>query len=129
MKTFLPIGSVVQLHEAEKSLMIIGTLQTTDDGREFDYIACVFPEGYIDEDTFFLFNNEDIETVHFVGHVNAESQAYNMMIGSDEFKELVEEAIKEDTDESDENSEEESITAEEEAESEPAQLGEDDIIQ
>lgn len=95
MKTFLPIGSVVQLHEAEKSLMIIGTLQTTEDGTEYDYIACVFPEGYIDEDTFFLFNNEDIETVHFMGYVNTESQAYNMMIGSDEFREIMEMAAEE----------------------------------
>lgn len=34
MKTFLPIGTVVQLQEAEKSLMIIGTMQATEDGTE-----------------------------------------------------------------------------------------------
>lgn len=102
MKTILPIGSVVQLKEAKKSLMIIGSLQTTDDGKEYDYIGCVFPEGYIDEDTFFLFNNEDIETVHFVGYMNSESQAYNMMLGSDEFREIVEAAKKDSEDVQDE---------------------------
>lgn len=103
MKTILPIGSVVQLHDAEKSLMIIGALQTAEDGTEYDYIACVFPEGYLDEDTFFLFNNEDIETVHFMGYVNAESQAYNTMIGSDEFRKIIELAAEDAAEDSEED--------------------------
>ena len=92
MKTIFPIGTVAQLKEAEKSLMIIGSLQATEDGTEYDYIGVPFPEGFIDDETFFLFNNEDIEKVHFVGCINAESQAYNMMIGSDEFRQMVEAA-------------------------------------
>lgn len=116
MKTFLPIGTVVQLQEAEKSLMIIGTMQATEDGTEYDYIGCVFPEGYIDDETFFLFNTEDIEKVHFVGCVNAESQAYNLMIGSDEFRQIIEAAqnAEEDEDEDEEVSEESSEEATEE---------------
>ncbi|MBQ2903317.1 MAG: DUF4176 domain-containing protein [Clostridia bacterium] len=99
MKTIFPIGTVAQLNGAEKSLMIIGSLQATEDGTEYDYIGVPFPEGFIDDETFFLFNNEDIEKVHFVGCVNAESQAYNMMIGSDEFRQMVEAAQAEDEDE------------------------------
>lgn len=102
MKTILPIGTVVQLQEAEKSLMIIGSLQATEDGTEYDYIGVPFPEGFIDEDTFFLFNSDDIEKVHFVGCVNAESQAYNLMIGSDEFRQIVEAAAKQQEAEADE---------------------------
>lgn len=86
MKNYLPIGSVVLLKEAKKSLMIVGTEQIDEDGNEFDYISCVFPEGYIDADTFFLFNNEDIEDVKFVGYINAESQTYMQMRKNEEYK-------------------------------------------
>lgn len=76
MKTLLPIGSVVRLQEGEKSLLIIGILQLDDEGNEYDYIACLYPEGYIDADTFFLFNTEDIADVRFVGLVDAEMQLH-----------------------------------------------------
>ena len=106
MKTILPIGTVAQLQGAEKSLMIIGSLTTAADGTEYDYIGVPFPEGFIDDETFFLFNNDDIEKVHFVGCVNAESQAYNMMIGSDEFRQMVEAAAQADEEAEDEDAEE-----------------------
>ena len=84
MKQLLPIGSVVLLQEATKSLMIIGTMQVDEDGNKYDYIACVFPEGYLDEETFFMFNHEDIETVQFIGYINAESQAYIQLLKNQE---------------------------------------------
>lgn len=76
MKNLLPLGSVVLLKEATKSLIIIGTMQADDEGNRYDYISCVFPEGYINAETFFLFNHEDIAEVKFVGCINAESQTY-----------------------------------------------------
>ncbi len=77
MKKLLPIGSVVKLEGGTKSLMIIG-LYTLDkeENKEYDYMGCPFPEGYIDSDTFFLFNHEDVVKVEFVGLINAETQAY-----------------------------------------------------
>lgn len=87
MKELLPIGSVVKLKEATKSLMIIGTTQRDNEGTKYDYISCIFPEGYIDENTFFLFNHEDIETVNFIGYINAESQAYIQMLRNAEILE------------------------------------------
>lgn len=42
----LPIGSVVQLREAEKPVMIFGVYQQrVTDGRNFDYIGEAYPEG------------------------------------------------------------------------------------
>lgn len=76
MKNLLPIGSVVRVVEGTKYLMIIGILQEDDEGNRYDYISCVFPEGYIDAETFFLFNHEDIAEVEFVGCINAETQVY-----------------------------------------------------
>ncbi len=87
MKELLPIGSVVMLKEATKSLMIVGVMQKDDDGREYDYISVVFPEGYINSETFFLFNHEDIVDVRFVGCINAESQTYMQLLKNMELKE------------------------------------------
>ena len=76
MKDLLPIGSVVMLKEATKALMIVGTMQQDEAGNKYDYISVIFPEGYINSETFFLFNNEDIVDVKFIGYINAESQTY-----------------------------------------------------
>lgn len=84
MKDLLPIGSVVMLKEATKSLMIVGTMQQDEEGHEYDYIAVVFPEGYINAETFFLFDNEDIVDVKFVGYINAESQVYAQILRNNE---------------------------------------------
>ena len=81
MKNLLPMGSVVTLEGAEKTLMIVGALvenETTN--KVYDYIAVPFPEGFIDSETMFLFSHEDISKVHYVGYVSAASQAYRAMI-------------------------------------------------
>lgn len=91
MKDLLPIGSVVLLQEATKSLMIVGIMQIDDEGITYDYISCPFPEGYVNEETFFLFNHEDIAEVYFVGCINAESQSYIQSIKIEEFRRLQEE--------------------------------------
>ncbi len=80
MKELLPLGTVVRPKEATKSLMIIGTMQVDEDGTTYDYISCMFPEGYLNDETFFTFNHEDIEEVLFIGCVNAESQAYTQLL-------------------------------------------------
>ena len=68
MNTFLPIGSVVMLKESTKRVMIYGRLQREIDGdRVWDYIGCLYPEGNINPDHSFLFDNVQIESVFFVG--------------------------------------------------------------
>lgn len=86
MKDLLPIGSVVMLKDATKSLMIVGTTQGDEEGNEYDYISVIFPEGYIDSETFFLFNHEDVVDVRFVGCINAESQTYIQLLKAQELK-------------------------------------------
>ncbi len=76
MKQLLPIGSVVRLEEGTELIMIVGILQQDDEGNRYDYIAVLFPEGYVDEETFFLFNHQDIAEVEFVGCVNSRVQVY-----------------------------------------------------
>lgn len=68
MKKFLPLGSVVKLKGATKRVMICGRVQVdTSTQKEYDYSACAFPEGIIKSDEMILFNNEDVDTVYFLG--------------------------------------------------------------
>lgn len=76
----MPIGSVIKLKEAEKRLMIIGVFQRNGDGEAYDYIGCPYPEGYIDSETMFLFNHQDIADVSYLGYDDIERQAFVKML-------------------------------------------------
>ena len=73
VKTYLPIGSVVLLKESKKRLMIYGRKQLlkTED-KEYDYIGCLYPEGFLGNGEVFLFNHEDIQLVYFIGFQDLE---------------------------------------------------------
>ena len=71
----MPIGSVVLLKGAEKRLMIVGVCRMEEkDGKQliWDYAGCYYPEGYIDENKVFLFNNDMIDTVYAIGFQDEE---------------------------------------------------------
>ena len=69
----LPIGSVVLLEGAEKRLMICGRIQTdTATGTTYDYSGCLYPDGIIDSSQLYMFNNENIKTIFFVGFQDLE---------------------------------------------------------
>ena len=73
MKRFLPIGSVVLLKDADKRIMIVGAKQReVDTGKIWDYSACLYPEGIVSSDNLFLFNEEQIEMLFFIGFQDGE---------------------------------------------------------
>jgi hypothetical protein len=73
----LPIGSVVLLKQANKKLMIYGLKQEDKEAEKiYDYVGCLFPEGNIDENSNFLFNQTDIEKIYFVGYMNKEQEQF-----------------------------------------------------
>lgn len=78
MKNYLPIGSVVILKNGKKKVMIYGRRQrrVSEPDREYDYIACLYPEGNIDENYMYLFDNENIEEVVYRGYSDAEEEAF-----------------------------------------------------
>ena len=77
MKTYLPIGSVVLLKEGTKKIMIYGRRQkSTGTGEEYDYVACLYPEGNLTEEYIYLFNEESIEKIVFRGFSDAEDEAF-----------------------------------------------------
>lgn len=80
-KEFLPIGSVVMLEGGTKPLMITGYRMkaSVDDEQVYDYVACVFPEGFM-EQVYSLFNNEQIHKVMFVGYEDEEFKNHEVSI-------------------------------------------------
>ena len=74
IKELLPIGSVVKLKDATKRLMITGVIQTDIDGNDYDYIAVLYPEGNVTQETQFLFQHTDIEDIIFRGYEDDERE-------------------------------------------------------
>ena len=74
----LPIGSVVKLKNGEAKLMIINRAPLYNQDGEigyFDYSACVYPLGKVEEQVYF-FNNENIETVYFEGYKDEQEELF-----------------------------------------------------
>ena len=76
MKNYLPIGSIVLLKEGTKPVMIYGRKMNDQEGNEYDYLACLYPEGYIDLEYTYLFNEENIAKVLFRGYVSSEDELF-----------------------------------------------------
>lgn len=74
MTAYLPIGSIILLKRATKKLMIIGIKQRIpgEEGKEYDYIGVLYPEGYLTKELIYMFNHEDINDVIFTGYHNPE---------------------------------------------------------
>jgi len=72
---YLPVGSVVLLHDGEKRVMIYSRLQKqVANGTMWDYIGCLYPEGNLNEQYMYLFNHEQIKQVFHIGYQDEEEQ-------------------------------------------------------
>jgi len=66
----LAIGTVLKLKGGERKLMITSrTPLVNEEGRigYYDYGACLYPNGQINQQSFF-FNKEDIAEIYFEGY-------------------------------------------------------------
>ena len=72
----LPNGTVILAEKSNRKFMIIGNSFQDADGNMFDYAACIYPEGLIDADEIYYFNNDDIEKVYFVGYQDGQQMAF-----------------------------------------------------
>ena len=81
MDKLLPIGSVVLLKGGEKRLMIYGRKQLDSETQnQWDYVACLYPEGNIDASHTYLFNRDQIEKVYFIGFQDIEEIEFNKFL-------------------------------------------------
>ncbi len=82
MKKYLPIGSVVQLKNGNRKIMIINRFPLFRKESEigyFDYSACLYPNGSVDNQAFF-FNQEDIDRVWFEGYFDESEEQYQKIM-------------------------------------------------
>lgn len=93
----LPLGSIVQLKNSKK-IMIIGYYQAVDEkGKEYDYVCCLPNIGIqkekkelkINTDIFYA-NNEDIETILFIGCTDEYYKKYKLALSfsKEEYKKI-----------------------------------------
>ena len=77
MDKYLPIGSVVLLKNGRKKIMIYGRKQMhVETGEEWDYLACLYPEGNINEEFMYLFNHDQIDKVNYLGYEDEEEKRF-----------------------------------------------------
>ena len=80
IEKYLPIGTVVTLKKGTKKIMITGYLPTTEDNKVFEYSACLFPEGVISSDEVLVFNQDQIDTIHYLGLTDQDYKDFNKEI-------------------------------------------------
>ena len=78
----LPIGSVVLLKNSTKKLMIMGFAQVSASApkKVYDYVGCVFPEGFLGPDKTYLFDSNQIEKIYAVGYQDEEQMAFKIKV-------------------------------------------------
>jgi len=70
---FLPVGTVVMLHEGTKRIMITGfcVFEMGDDNsgekKLWDYCGCLYPEGVLSTAESFLFDHNQIKDIYHLG--------------------------------------------------------------
>lgn len=80
-KDLLPIGSVVILKGGDRKGMIVGRGQrSVETGEFYDYSACLYPEGVLDSHKLVLFNQDQIESIHFIGFQDKEALDYQKLL-------------------------------------------------
>jgi hypothetical protein len=68
MRTIFPLGTVVLLKDSKKRLLIYGRFQKeVSSNKIWDYVGCYYPEGSINSSENFLFNEDQIHKVYFLG--------------------------------------------------------------
>lgn len=81
MKKLLPIGSIVLLKNTTKRVLICGRLPLQkSDNKVFDYLACYYPEGIMSPEEVFLFNDEDIAKLYFIGFQDEDEEVLSKKI-------------------------------------------------
>lgn len=77
MEHLLPIGSIVTLKGGTKKVMICGRFQEQQaTSKLYDYSSCLYPEGFLAADEMYLFQQEDIEQVFYVGMQDEDEFAF-----------------------------------------------------
>jgi len=75
---YLPVGTVVMLQNGSKRLVITGFcgVGAEDKNKMYDYVGCLYPEGFLSSNQTLLFNHNQIAKIYFVGFIDDEEKAF-----------------------------------------------------
>ena len=76
----LPIGSVVQLRNGERRLMVTGRVIASSDDVVHDYCAVLYPDGLTGSDSLYFFDQDVVDVVYGVGFQDAEEAAFKAAV-------------------------------------------------
>ena len=80
---YYPIGTFVTLKNGTHPVMIYGRKQMQEGtGYVWDYVACLYPEGYISDDYNIFFQQEEIDKVHRPGMYGFEETRMQQILNS-----------------------------------------------
>lgn len=93
-KKYLPLGSVVLMNGGRKRVMITGYVVKSPEmeGKVFDYVGCIWPEGMISSDKNLMFDHKDIAKIFAIGYTDDEQKKF--MSALDTASSLMEERLK-----------------------------------
>ena len=73
----LPIGTVIMLKGGNHRLMVTGYAQKLqNDDALYDYVSCLWPEGYSGPDKSYVFNGDAVEMIYFIGYQTDGQQVF-----------------------------------------------------
>lgn len=81
--TYLPIGSVVMLKDQKRRVMIYGRRLQDKNGKKYDYLGCLYPEGYLNDGNVIVFNHDDIAMIFFIGFQDIEEIAFRKELATE----------------------------------------------
>lgn len=66
---YLPIGTVVMLKSGKKRIMVAGFCAVDEKNPDeiWDYVGCLYPEGFLTSEKTLLFQHSQIETIYHIG--------------------------------------------------------------
>ena len=76
IRGLFPIGTVVSLYGTVRRVMICGVFACDNNGREYDYVGVLYPDGCSGEQKRFMFDRKEIERVYFRGYDDVERKDF-----------------------------------------------------
>ena len=80
-ETYLPLGTVIKVQGLETPIMIFGRSQQQEgNDKIYDYAACDYPAGSVNPEDTYLFDNEIIEKIYYVGYIDEDETKFQQYL-------------------------------------------------
>ena len=76
MATLLPVGTILKLNGNDGNVMVAGYGGSNLKDEVYDYVGIPTPMGIVDKNLLMVFNNEDINSIAYLGYLDASTQVY-----------------------------------------------------